>query len=87
MRLRDVLARRRFVIETSWTPGVAAVELRKRIEGPSMLGRDDAPGALATAVIRIRFACETRDAERALRAILASAPALPAPPDTGKAYR
>lgn len=171
MRPPDLIPWRDFIIDTRWSPAVADVELRKRVEG--LLGTGDAPfrgrsvgqaqyklhraisyrnsflpvihatiepghrggarvrirmrlhagvavfmpiwmtGAMAAAIAGIvglahgqgagvvglampifgagltviPFALEARTAERLLREVYAPAPALPAPPETGEAYR
>ena len=171
MRPSDLIPWRHFTIETSWSPEVADIELRKRIDG--LLGTGDEvfrgrstrngqykfqrvisyrnsflpvitatvepshhngarvrirmrlhalvaifmqlwmTGAMAGAIVgilalgsgqpaglialalpvfgagltTIPFALEARAAERLLREVYAAAPALPAPPETGAAYR
>lgn len=165
MRARDLLPWREIVVETSWPPSVATTELKKRIDGPGLLGMGDAAffgraradglrfatrrrmqvvmravvgpshhggaclrvrmrapllsilvvgaglilltslsltaalggeasalvilvlPATMTTVFAVSFAMEASRAERQLRAIFATAPALPAPPVTGEAYR
>ena len=174
VQLRDLLPWRDFVIETSWSPSVAAIEIKKSIDGPPPLsggsdalfiGREDdgrfrfsrrisyrnsflpmivavvepshhdgarvrvrmrlhlfvmvfvsvwIGGAslaafmvafifishgypvgllaavlplLGAAMVSIPFALEAPRAERLLRDVFARAPALPAPPETGEAYR
>jgi len=43
VQLRDLLPWRELIIDTSWSPSVAAIELRKSIQGPPPLsGGDDA---------------------------------------------
>jgi hypothetical protein len=40
MRPRDWLPWRRFVVETSWSPSVVAIEIGKRIADPRLFSRD-----------------------------------------------
>jgi hypothetical protein len=64
MLMRDLLPWRDFVIETSWPPTVAAIEIKKRIAAPRIFGGGDEPfvgKSLAEAEFRFSRAISYRN--------------------------